>query len=68
MKKSLLLSLFVLAATMAVAATYPASYYTLAPETTTVVGDVNQDQAVTAADVTEIYNYLLNGIMTALAM
>jgi hypothetical protein len=64
MKKSLLLSLFVLAATMAVAATYPASYYTLAPETTTVVGDVNQDQAVTAADVTEIYNYLLNGIMT----
>ena len=61
MKKSLLLTLFALMAVGATAATYPASYYTLAPETTTLVGDVNCDQVVTAADVTEIYSYLLNG-------
>ena len=64
MKKSLLFSLFVLMASIAIAATYPASYYTLAPETTAVVGDVNQDQVVTASDVTELYNYLLNNSMT----
>ena len=52
---------------MAVAATYPASYYTLAPETAVVVGDVNQDQVVTASDVTELYNYLLNGSTTYLS-
>ncbi len=61
MKKSLLLMLCVLAAAIATAATYPASYYTLAPEATALVGDVNQDQAVTSADVTAIYDYLLNG-------
>ena len=54
MKKSLLLMLCVLAAAIATAATYPASYYTLAPEATALVGDVNQDQAVTSADVTAI--------------
>lgn len=64
MKKSLLLSLFALMAMVAVAATYPASYYTIAPETATVVGDVNCDQIVTAADVTELYNYLLNNSTT----
>ncbi|MBO4723517.1 MAG: dockerin type I repeat-containing protein [Muribaculaceae bacterium] len=67
MKKSLLFSLFALMAVMAMAATYPASYYTLAPETATVVGDVNCDQAVTAADVTELYNYLLNNSTTYLS-
>ena len=61
MKKSLLLMLCVLAAAIATAATYPASYYTLAPEATALVGDVNQDQAVTSADVTAIYDYILNG-------
>ncbi len=50
-----------LAALVAKAATYPASYYTIAPETVSLVGDVNQDQAVTASDVTELYNYMLNG-------
>ena len=64
MKKSLLLSLFALIAAMAVAATYPASYYTLAPETASLVGDVNNDQAVTSSDVTALYNYLLNGTTT----
>ncbi len=64
MKKSLLLSLFALMAAMTLAATYPASYYTIAPETATVVGDVNCDQVVTASDVTELYNYLLNGTTT----
>lgn len=67
MKKSLLLSLFALVAAMAVAATYPASYYTIAPETATVVGDVNCDNVVTASDVTAIYNYLLNGTTTYLS-
>ena len=67
MKKSFLLSLFALLTAMAVAATYPASYYTLAPETATVVGDVNCDQAVTASDVTELYNYLLTGSTTYLS-
>ncbi|MBR5638966.1 MAG: hypothetical protein IKW83_04295 [Muribaculaceae bacterium] len=67
MKKSLLLSLFALVAAMAVAATYPASYYTIAPETATLVGDVNCDQAVTASDVTELYNYLLTGSTTYLS-
>ena len=64
MKKTLLLSLFALIAAMAVAATYPASYYTLAPETASLVGDVNNDQAVTSSDVTALYNYLLNGTTT----
>lgn len=64
MKKILLLSLFVLSAAMAMAATYPASYYTIAPETAVIVGDVNQDQVVTASDVTELYNYLLNNNTT----
>ncbi len=64
MKKSLLLSLFALMAAMTLATTYPASYYTIAPETATVVGDVNCDQVVTASDVTELYNYLLNGTTT----
>ena len=54
-------------AAMAVAATYPASYYTIAPETATLVGDVNCDQAVTASDVTELYNYLLTGSTTYLS-
>ena len=66
MKKTLLLSLFALIAAMAVAATYPASYYTLAPETASLVGDVNNDQAVTSSDVTALYNYLLNGDTTYL--
>ena len=66
MKKLLLFSLFTLWVSVAVAATYPASYYTLAPETAVVVGDVNQDQVVTASDVTELYNYLLNGSTTYL--
>jgi hypothetical protein len=64
MKKSLLFSFFALMAVVAVAATYPASYYTLAPETTTVAGDVNSDQVVTAADVTALYDYMLNGNMS----
>ena len=67
MKKLLLFSLFTLWVSVAVAATYPASYYTLAPETAVVVGDVNQDQVVTASDVTELYNYLLNGSTTYLS-
>ncbi len=67
MKKFLLFSLFTLWVSVAVAATYPASYYTLAPETAVVVGDVNQDQVVTASDVTELYNYLLNGSTTYLS-
>ncbi len=67
MKKLLLFSLFTLWVSVAVAATYPASYYTLAPETAAVVGDVNQDQVVTASDVTELYNYLLNGSTTYLS-
>ena len=61
MFKTFLLSLFATMAVTAVAATYPASYYTLAPETTTVVGDVNNDGTVTSVDVTALYNYLLNG-------
>ena len=64
MKKLLLLSFFVLSAAMVMAATYPASYYTIAPETAVIVGDVNQDQVVTASDVTELYNYLLNNSTT----
>ncbi len=67
MKKSLLFSLFTLWLSVAVAATYPASYYTIAPETVAVVGDVNQDQVVTASDITELYNYLLNGSTTYLS-
>lgn len=61
MKKSLFISLFVAMAVTAVAATYPASYYTLAPETTHLVGDVNGDGLVSSVDVTSLYNYLLNG-------
>ena len=61
MYKSFLLSLFAAMAVTAVAATYPASYYTLAPEVTNVVGDVNNDGAVSSVDVTALYNYLLNG-------
>ena len=64
MKKSITLSLLTLVAAAAMAATYPASYYTIAPETAAVVGDVNQDQVVTASDITELYNYLLNGNTT----
>ena len=64
MKKSITLSLLTLVAAAAMAATYPASYYTIAPETAAVVGDVNQDQVVTASDITELYNYLLNGSTT----
>lgn len=30
----------------------------------TLTGDVNRDEAVTASDVTELYNYLLNGSTT----
>ncbi len=33
----------------------------LEPNTTTVTGDVNGDGDITAADITAIYNYLLNG-------
>lgn len=61
MFRTLLLSIFAAMAVTAVAATYPASYYTLAPETATPVGDVNGDGAVTSVDVTALYNYLLNG-------
>jgi len=61
MFRSLLLSLFAAMAVTAVAATYPASYYSLAPETTNVVGDVNNDGSVSSVDVTALYNYLLNG-------
>ena len=43
------------------AATYPASYYTLAPETNNAMGDVNNDGVVSSVDVTSLYNYLLNG-------
>lgn len=61
MFRTLLLSIFAAMAVTAVAATYPASYYTLAPETTSVEGDVNNDGNVTSVDVTALYNYLLNG-------
>ena len=61
MKKFLFTTFFVALAVTALAATYPASYYTLASEVTSVAGDVNQDNAVTSADVTEIYNLLLTG-------
>ncbi|MBQ6279572.1 MAG: dockerin type I repeat-containing protein, partial [Muribaculaceae bacterium] len=61
MFRTLLLSIFAAMAVTAVAATYPASYYTLAPETTSVEGDVNNDGSVTSVDVTALYNYLLNG-------
>lgn len=61
MFRKLLLSIFAAMAVTAVAATYPASYYTLAPETTSVEGDVNNDGNVTSVDVTALYNYLLNG-------
>ncbi|MBR5086957.1 MAG: dockerin type I repeat-containing protein [Muribaculaceae bacterium] len=61
MYKSLLLSIFLWISVTAVAATYPASYYTLAPEITNVVGDVNNDGVVSSVDVTALYNYLLNG-------
>ena len=61
MFRKLLLSIFAAMAVTAVAATYPASYYTLAPETTSVEGDVNNDGSVTSVDVTALYNYLLNG-------
>jgi hypothetical protein len=61
MSRQLLLSFFAAFAVVVMAATYPASYYTLAPETSSVAGDVNQDNVVTSADVTMIYNYLLNG-------
>ena len=43
MKKLLLLTLSALVVAMAMAATYPASYYTIASETATVAGDVNGD-------------------------
>jgi len=61
MYKSFLLSMFAVLAVTASAATYPASYYSLAPEVTNVVGDVNNDGAVSSVDVTALYNYLLNG-------
>ena len=64
MKKSLLISLFLSLTATALAATYPASYYTIATEGGTQVGDVNGDGAVTSADVTALYNYLLNGTTT----
>lgn len=60
MKKLLLLTLVVLSATMATAATYPASYYTIASETATVAGDVNGDGQVTATDITLLYNVILS--------
>ena len=37
------------------------------PETVTVLGDVNGDGSVTSADVTCLYNYLLNGDETFIA-
>ena len=64
MFRTLLLSLFAAMAVTAVAATYPASYYTIAPETASVVGDVNGDGSVTSGDVTALYNYLLNNDLT----
>ena len=64
MFRTLLLSVFATMAVMVVAATYPASYYTIAPETSMTVGDVNGDGSVTSVDVTALYNYLLNGDMT----
>ncbi len=61
MKKFLIISFLAVMSVTAVAATYPASYYTIAPETTTLVGDVNGDGLVSSVDVTALYNYLLNG-------
>ena len=61
MFRTFLLSLFATLSVTAMAATYPASYYTLAPEITNVVGDVNNDGLVSSVDVTALYNYLLNG-------
>lgn len=66
MFRTILLSFFLTIAITVVAATYPASYYTLAPETTTLVGDVNGDNLVSSVDVTALYNYLLNGDTSAI--
>ena len=60
MKKLLLLTLSALVVAMAMAATYPASYYTIASETATVAGDVNGDGQVTATDITLLYNVILS--------
>ena len=60
MKKLLLLSLIIFLAMVAMAATYPASYYTIASETATIAGDVNGDGEVTATDITSLYNVLLS--------
>lgn len=43
----------------AAAATYPASYYTLASESSVVAGDVNGDNVCTSSDVTALFNYIL---------
>ena len=61
MFRTLLLSIFAAISVTAMAATYPASYYTLAPETNNAMGDVNNDGVVSSVDVTSLYNYLLNG-------
>lgn len=64
MKKSLLLSVFMIFAIASVAATYPASYYTLAG--VEKPGDVNNDGVCNAADVTALYNWILNNDNSAL--
>ena len=61
MFRTLLLSIFAAISVTAMAATYPASYYTLAPENNNAMGDVNNDGVVSSVDVTSLYNYLLNG-------
>ena len=47
-----------------IAATYPASYYTLAG--VEKPGDVNNDGVCNAADVTALYNWILNNDNSAL--
>ena len=60
MYKSLLFTVMLWIASLSMAAaTYPASYYTLASEGGAVPGDVNGDGECTGSDVTALYNYIL---------
>ena len=66
MNKYLLITLMTFWALMA-NAIMPAATYTIADDAGSLTGDVNCDGSINAADVTALYNYILNGDQTYLS-